>query len=60
MMREGMPPGSPMRDAWLSRIPLAQLADPDQVAAAAVFLASAHAAHITGTSLPVDGGQLLV
>ncbi len=60
MMREGMPEGSPMRDAWLARIPLRQMADPDQVAAAAVFLASGRAAHITGTSLPVDGGQLLV
>ena len=60
MMREGMPEGSPMRDAWLARIPLRRLADPDQVAAAAVFLASDRAAHITGTSLPVDGGQLLV
>jgi NAD(P)-dependent dehydrogenase (short-subunit alcohol dehydrogenase family) len=60
MMREGMPVGSPMREAWLSRIPLRQMADPDQVAAAAVFLASENAAHITGTSLPVDGGQLLV
>lgn len=60
MMREGMPEGSPMRDGWLSRIPLHQFADPQQVAAAAVFLASPDAAHITGVSLPVDGGQLLV
>ncbi|KHK95476.1 short-chain dehydrogenase [Microbacterium mangrovi] len=60
MMRAGMPDGSPMREAWLSRIPLRQMADPDQVAAAAVFLASGRAAHITGTSLPVDGGQLLL
>ncbi|MBN9178679.1 MAG: SDR family oxidoreductase [Microbacterium sp.] len=60
MMREGMPEGSPMREGWLSRIPLHQFADPRQVAAAAVFLASPDAAHITGVSLPVDGGQLLV
>ncbi|MDR2997746.1 MAG: SDR family oxidoreductase [Microbacterium sp.] len=59
MMRMGMPEGSPMREAWLSRIPLKQMADPVQVAAAAVFLASPGAADITGVSLPVDGGQLL-
>ncbi|MFT4307693.1 MAG: SDR family NAD(P)-dependent oxidoreductase [Microbacterium sp.] len=59
-IRLGMPEGSPMREAWLERIPLRRFADPDQVAAAAVFLASADAAHITGVSLPVDGGQLLV
>lgn len=60
MMRAGMPEGSPMREDWLARIPLHQFADPAQVAAAAVFLASPDAAHITGVSLPVDGGQLLV
>lgn len=60
MLREGMPEGSPAREAWLSRIPLHQFADLAQVAAAAVFLASPQAAHITGVSLPVDGGQLLV
>lgn len=59
MMKQGLPEGSPMREAWLSRIPLRQLADPAQVAAAVVFLASAGAADITGVSLPVDGGQLL-
>ncbi|MFT4230400.1 MAG: SDR family NAD(P)-dependent oxidoreductase [Microbacterium sp.] len=59
MMKLGMPEGSPMREGWLSRIPLKQFADPAQVAAAAVFLASPDAADITGVSLPVDGGQLL-
>ncbi|MEQ6897032.1 SDR family NAD(P)-dependent oxidoreductase [Microbacterium sp. KR10-403] len=59
MMKMGMPEGSPMREAWLARIPLKQMADPAQVAAAAVFLASDGAADITGVSLPVDGGQLL-
>ncbi|MGN6207052.1 SDR family NAD(P)-dependent oxidoreductase [Humibacter sp.] len=59
MMKAGMPAGSPMREAWLSRIPLRQLADPAQVAAAAVFLASDAATDITGVSLAVDGGQLL-
>ncbi|KUF13235.1 SDR family NAD(P)-dependent oxidoreductase [Streptomyces silvensis] len=59
MLATGMPEGSPQRRAWEDRIPLKRLAAVDDVAAAAVFLAGESAAHITGTSLPVDGGQLL-
>ncbi|MFD7061209.1 SDR family NAD(P)-dependent oxidoreductase [Streptomyces sp. NPDC059906] len=59
MLAAGMPEGSPQRRAWEDRIPLKRLAAVDHVAAAAVFLAGDTAAHITGTSLPVDGGQLL-
>lgn len=59
MLRMGMPEGSPARTAWESRIPLRRLAETSEVAAAAVFLASPAANHITGVSLPVDGGQLL-
>lgn len=59
MLAAGMPEGSPAREAWVSRIPLRQMAAVEDVAAAVVFMASDAAAHITGTSLPVDGGQLL-
>lgn len=59
MLAQGMPEGSPQRQAWESRIPLRQLAPLDDVAAAVLFLAGKNATHITGTSLPVDGGQLL-
>ncbi|GAA1344208.1 SDR family NAD(P)-dependent oxidoreductase [Saccharothrix algeriensis] len=59
MLAAGMPEGSPAREAWVSRIPLRQMAAVEDVAAAVVFLAGDGAAHITGTSLPVDGGQLL-
>jgi NAD(P)-dependent dehydrogenase (short-subunit alcohol dehydrogenase family) len=38
------------------RIPLGKLATPDDVAAAILFLLSDSAAHITGVTLPVDGG----
>jgi NAD(P)-dependent dehydrogenase (short-subunit alcohol dehydrogenase family) len=38
------------------RIPLGRLATPGQVAAAILFLASDDATHITGATLPVDGG----
>lgn len=58
-MKAGMTPGSPLLD-WLERIPLKQFSEPEQVAAAAVFLAGSGATNITGVSLAVDGGQLLV
>jgi NAD(P)-dependent dehydrogenase (short-subunit alcohol dehydrogenase family) len=38
--------------------PLGRLAEPDEVAAAILFLASPAAAMITGHTLPVDGGFL--
>lgn len=59
MLAANMPEGSPARTAWASRIPLGDLAHISDIAAAAVFLAGPGAAHITGVSLPVDGGQLL-
>ncbi len=37
-------------------IPLGELADPDDVAAAIAFLASEESRHVTGATLPVDGG----
>ena len=60
MLATAMPKGSPARQAWESRIPLRALAPVADVAAAVVYLASPAAGHITGVSLPVDGGQLLV
>jgi NAD(P)-dependent dehydrogenase (short-subunit alcohol dehydrogenase family) len=33
-------------------------ADPSEIAAAVLFLASADASFITGVSLPVDGGSV--
>ena len=39
-------------------IPLARYGDPDEFAAAAVFLLSDAAGYITGASLQVDGGML--
>lgn len=59
MLSADMPEGSAARAAWESRIPLKALAATSDVAAATLFLASDQARHITGISLPVDGGQLL-
>ncbi len=44
--------------AILRRIPLGRLANPDDTASLAVFLASERASYITGTIIPVDGGYL--
>ncbi len=47
------------RAAILGRIPLARLGTAEEVAAAAVFLASPQAGYITGTTLHVNGGMYM-
>lgn len=44
----------------LSRVPLSRYADPAEIAAPILFLASNGASYITGAILPVDGGFLAV
>ena len=46
-------------DAILARTPLARWGTPEDVAGAALFLASPAAAFVTGVVLPVDGGYLI-
>nr|WP_240790193.1 SDR family oxidoreductase [Roseomonas sp. HF4] len=43
-----------------AKVPLGRVGDPDEVASAAVFLASDEASFITGTELFVDGGEVQV
>ena len=40
-----------------SSVPVGRFADPDETAAAVVFLASPQAGYINGINLPVDGGR---
>jgi 3-oxoacyl-[acyl-carrier protein] reductase len=48
------------REAILARIPAAKLGTPEDVAAAAVFLASDEAAYVTGQTIHVNGGMAMI
>lgn len=45
-----------IRDTYAERIPLGRPAEPAEIAATMLFLASQDASYITGVTLPVDGG----
>jgi 3-oxoacyl-[acyl-carrier protein] reductase len=44
------------REAMLEAIPMARFAQPQEVAAAIVFLCAPEAGYITGQALGIDGG----
>ena len=46
-------------EQWRTGIPLGRVAEPEDQARCAVFLATESARHITGQVLCVDGGQTL-
>lgn len=52
--------GDTIKAAMLSRIPLARMGEAKDVAAAVVYLASDEAAWVTGTTIHVNGGMLML
>jgi 3-oxoacyl-[acyl-carrier protein] reductase len=48
------------REAILSRVPAGRLGGPEDVAAAAVYLASNEAAYMTGQTLHINGGMAMI
>jgi 3-oxoacyl-[acyl-carrier protein] reductase len=57
-MTEGL--GDVQKQALLGRIPVGRLGEPDDVAAAAVYLASPEAAYVTGQTIHVNGGMAMI
>lgn len=57
--------GAPIMDtaavqAMMARLPLGRMGEPDDIATVALFLASDAARYVTGTTIVVDGGFLLM
>jgi 3-oxoacyl-[acyl-carrier protein] reductase len=48
------------KDVILSRVPAGRLGSPDDVAAAALYLASLEGAYVTGQTLHVNGGMAMI
>ena len=48
------------KERFKTMIPMARMGKPEEIASAAVFLASDESSYITGIDLPVDGGLVAV
>jgi 3-oxoacyl-[acyl-carrier protein] reductase len=59
-MFSGVPDSEEERSKFAKSVPLGRMSFPEDIAAAAVFLASDEAAFISGVCLPVDGARLAV
>ena len=56
---EGLPPGREEAPRSACAVPLGRMGTPDDIAGAAVFLASDEARYITAQTLNVDGGNVM-
>ncbi len=54
------PAGKQMLESIVNRVPMGRFGEPDEIARAAVFLASDDSSFVTGTELFVDGGAAQV
>lgn len=59
-MFSGVPDTPEERARFAESVPLRRMSEPNDIAMAAIYLASDEAAFITGVNLPVDGGRLAV
>lgn len=57
MLRDDLPAST--LQGLVDQVPLGRIASPEEIAPAVVFLASAHAAYITGVTLNISGGWLM-
>ena len=48
------------RERFAKTVPLGRMSEPQDIANAAIFLASDEASFISGVNMPVDGGRLAV
>jgi 3-hydroxybutyrate dehydrogenase len=55
-LAHGIPEADVVARVMLERTAIKRLIEPEEVAAAALWLCSPHTGYITGTSLPMDGG----
>lgn len=58
-MQSGAPADAAASAAFMARIPLHRLGEPDEIGTVAIFLASELSAYMTGSQIVVDGGALL-
>ncbi|KAF2434647.1 putative alcohol dehydrogenase [Tothia fuscella] len=59
-MFSGVPDTPEERARFAQSVPLGRMSTPDDISAAAIYLASDEAAFVSGVNLPVDGGRLAV
>jgi 3-oxoacyl-[acyl-carrier protein] reductase len=59
-MFSGVPDSPEERARFAESVPLRRMSMPEDIAAAAIYLASDEASFVSGVNLPVDGGRLAV